>query len=267
MTDFELIAPKVIPPLDSEFRPAVLANQAFRQENEKGSVSLVLGLERSDGEMSRFEIRVHAENHPGVAANYQYVERLVKFLLWQRGGHTLYIGGPSNIGNYIQKTYATDGERSFDFRFMGEQVYERSLKIVACQPGEVPAASETGKKLGRNLAGCRIGFDLGASDRKVSAVVDGTPVYSEEVTWEPRKFTDPSYHYSEILKALRTAASKMSRVDAIGGSSAGIYIKNRPMVSSLFRGVPAEKYDQVKDLFIRLRDEMGVPLEVINDHR
>ena len=54
-------------------------------------------------------------------------------------------------------------------------------------------------------------------------------------------------------------------IDAIGGSSAGIYIDNRPMVASLFRSIPKERYGEVKNLFARLQNEMGVPLEVIND--
>jgi predicted NBD/HSP70 family sugar kinase len=57
----------------------------------------------------------------------------------------------------------------------------------------------------------------------------------------------------------------MPRVDAIGGSSAGIYIDNRPMVASLFRGIPQERFGEIKSLFQRIRAEIGVPLEVIND--
>ncbi|HEX5807538.1 MAG TPA: ROK family protein, partial [Anaerolineales bacterium] len=101
--------------------------------------------------------------------------------------------------------------------------------------------------------------------RKVSAVVDGKVVYSEEVIWEPRKQTDPEYHYREIMTALQTAASKMPRLDAIGGSSAGIYIDNRPMVASLFRGIPQERFDEIRNLFMRIQKEWNVPLAVIND--
>jgi predicted NBD/HSP70 family sugar kinase len=157
------------------------------------------------------------------------------------------------------------GEREFDWRFLGEQVYERPFRVVVCHPSEVPTACETGKLLGRHLDGCRIGFDLGASDRKVSAVVDGDAVYSEEVVWAPRTQSDPEYHYREILSAIRTAAAHLPRVDAIGGSSAGIYIDNHPMVASLFRGVPQERFHEIKNLFVRLGDELGVPLQVIND--
>jgi len=61
------------------------------------------------------------------------------------------------------------------------------------------------------------------------------------------------------------AAEKLPRVDAIGGSSAGVIINNRPMVASLFRGIPKERFGEVHDLFLRIRDEMGVPLEIVND--
>jgi predicted NBD/HSP70 family sugar kinase len=175
------------------------------------------------------------------------------------------LGGPHFIGDYIRDTYAPNGERNFDYSFMGEQVYEKTFTVIPCAPSEVPPGHEAGKKLGRHLDGCRIGFDLGASDRKVSAVVDGKAVFSEEVVWEPRKHSDPDYHYREVMAALKTAASKMPRVDAIGGSSAGIYIDNRPMVASLFRAIPRERYGEIKNMFQRIRDEMGVPLEVIND--
>jgi predicted NBD/HSP70 family sugar kinase len=261
----QLIEPKFIPPLEPEFRPAALANRAFRAEAAGVGVPLILGLERAHGEISRFETVVFPEGHPRAAENLYYVERLVKFMLWAKGGFKVYVGGPRSIGEHLQKVYAADGARKFDYAFMGEQVYEQTFTVVPCAPEDVPPAKESGKTLGRHLNGCRIGFDLGASDRKVSAVVDGEAVYSEEVIWEPRKHSDPSYHYNEVMASLKTAASKMPRVDAIGGSSAGIYIDNRPMVASLFRGVPAEKYAQIHDMFLRIREELGVPLEVIND--
>jgi predicted NBD/HSP70 family sugar kinase len=262
---FKLIEPKFVPPLDDKFRPAVLANRAFDTEVAKAGVPLVIGLERDNGQVSRFETKVFPEGHPRSDTNYRYVERLVKFLLWQRGGYKVYIGGPRSVGNFIRSCYAPDGERKFDYHFMGEQVYDQTFSVVPCDVSDVPPKRETGKLLGHHLDGCRIGFDLGASDRKVSAVIDGQVVYSEEVIWEPRKHSDPEYHYNEIVTALKTAASKLPRVDAIGGSSAGIYIGNRPMVASLFRGIPKERFHEIRNLFLRIRDEMAVLLEVIND--
>jgi predicted NBD/HSP70 family sugar kinase len=260
-----LIQPRLVPPLEEGFRPAVLANQAFQDEVGKAGVPLKIGLLRDNDGLGQFTTKVFPEKHPQAAANLPYIERLVKFLLWQRGGYKVYLGGPRSIGEYIRDCYSPKGERRFDYQFMGEQVYEQRFTIIPCDPSEVPPANESGKPLGRHLDGCRIGFDLGASDRKVSAIIDGQVVYSEEVIWEPRQHSDPEYHYREIEAALETAAGKMPRVDAIGGSCAGIYIENRPMVASLFRGVPLERYDKVRGLFLRLRDELNVPLEVIND--
>lgn len=257
--------PSIFPPLDKEFVPAVLANRAFQNEAAQYGVPLVFGLERENGILSRFECLAFPEDHPKSAANLPYAERVLKFLLWQRGGYRVYVGGPRSIGEYLQNCYSPTGERRFDAHFMGMQVYEHPFEVVPCAPEEVPAEMEIGMALGRHLDGCRIGFDLGASDRKVSAVIDGNAVYSEEVIWEPSKHSDPEYHYQEIMTALKTAASKMPRVDAIGGSSAGIFIGSRPMVGSLFRSVPTERFSEVKNLFLRIRDELNVPLEVIND--
>ncbi|MBN1641978.1 MAG: ROK family protein [Anaerolineae bacterium] len=264
---FRLIEPRFLPPLDEGFRPAVLANRAFREEVARSgaAVPLYLGLERTDGTCSRFETHVYPEGHPRAAANLQYVERIFKFLLWQRGGWKAYVGGPQHIGNHIAASYAPDGVRAFDYHFMGEDVYDRPFTVVACDPSQVPQARETSKPLGRHLDGCRIGFDLGASDRKVSAVIDGEAVYSEEVVWSPRTHADPDYHFREVMTALRTAAAAMPRVDAIGGSAAGVYIDNVVRVASLFRGVPKERYGQIRTLFLRIADEMGVPFEVAND--
>jgi predicted NBD/HSP70 family sugar kinase len=137
--------------------------------------------------------------------------------------------------------------------------------VVACDAADVPPEQEIGRPLGRHLDGYRIGFDLGASDLKVSAVIDGQAIFSQEIVWEPRKQSDPRYHYDQVMAALKLAASKLPRVDAIGGSSAGICIDNRVMVASLFRGVPKERFEEVRTMFLRIRDELGVPLEVVND--
>lgn len=265
---FSLIKPSIVPPLDPGFRPAALANRAFRQAvaESGGGVPLVLGLERTNGSLSRYETAVFADDHPQADANLFYVERLVKFLLWQRGGWKIYVGGPQRVGEHIQQAYSSQGARTFDHDFMGGSVYRQPFTVVACSAGAVPPEHEPEKALGRHLEGNRIGFDLGASDLKISAVVDGDAIFSDEIVWEPRKNTDPQYHYTKIRDALHIAASKLPHVDAIGGSSAGVYVDNRPMVASLFRGIPDDRFDEIRSMFERIREEMGgVPLDVIND--
>jgi hypothetical protein len=113
----------------------------------------------------------------------------------------------------------------------------------------------------------RIGFDLGGSDRKVAAVIDGKCVFSEEIVWDPYFQPDPQYHFDGIMDSLKKAAAHLPRVDGIGGSAAGVYVNNRVKVASLFRGVPKDLFDaRVKDLFLELRRAWnGIPFEVVND--
>jgi predicted NBD/HSP70 family sugar kinase len=228
-------------------------------------VALVFALFRDEQSISRYETLVFAENHPRAGENLYYAERILKFLLWQKGGWKIYVGGPPSIGAYLKKIYAPDGERRFDYHFMGEDVYDHPFTLISCTAAEVPPEIEPALPLGGHLDGCRIGFDLGGSDRKVSAVVNGETLFSEEVVWDPIPQSDPDYHYSEIMAAINKAASKMPHVDAIGGSAAGVYVNNQVRVASLFRGVPRERYEAVRNMFLRIRDEMKVPLEIVND--
>jgi predicted NBD/HSP70 family sugar kinase len=266
-THIRLVEPHFLPPLEPEFRPAVLANRTYRADVDAShnGTPLIIALERDDGSVSRFETAAFANDHPRAAENLYYAERVLKFLMWQHGGYRIYIAGPEGTAAGIQATYTEHGARAFDAQFMGRDVYLRPFEVIPCTVKDVPPANERELQLGHHLDGCRIGFDLGASDLKISAVIDGNPVFSEEIIWQPRQQTDPQYHYDQIRSAIQLAASKMPRLDAIGGSAAGIYIDNRTRAASLFRGIAPADYDQVRTMFLRLREEFGVPLEVIND--
>ena len=267
-SQFELVKPGIQPPLDPGFRPAVLANRAYRRKVKEsgGGVPLVIGVEAEEGTMSTFETRVFPAGHPSAPANLFYVERLVKFLLWQRGGWRIIVAGPEEIAAHLRTAYAPNGPRAFDSGFMAG-VYEKPFTVDRVPVEQAPSPSENPRPLGRHLDGCRIGFDLGASDRKASAVIDGESVFSEEIVWDPVRQSDPRYHYDGIMDSLKRAAAHLPRVDAIGGSSAGVYINNRVRNASLFRGVPKDQFDaKIRDLFLELRKEWGgIPFEVIND--
>jgi len=260
--------PKLLPVLDKDFRPAVLENRAFIEGVEKSGkgVPLAIALDRGDGLISTYTTKVYAEDAGMDDANFAYVERLVKTLLWIRGGWKIIIGGPKSVGEYIKKAYSKGGIREFDAEFMA-RVYEKPFTVEVTTYDKVPPSNEVSKPIGRHLDGCRIGFDAGGSDRKVSAVIDGEAVYSEEVIWHPKTQSDPDYHYREILAAMKSAAAHMPRVDAIGVSSAGIYVNNRVMVASLFIKVPEDLFEKkVKDMYLNIAKEMGnVPIEVAND--
>ncbi len=266
--DWMLVKPKIVPPMDPDYVPPKLANDQFKKkvDETKDAVKVIIALERLNNSVSRFETKIFSEEHPLFESSFFYIERILKFLLWQKGGWKVYIYAPQPLIHYLEETYSARGARSFDYKFMGEDVYENPFTIVPCKTEEeVPQAKEASQRLGRHIEGCRVGFDLGASDRKASAVIDGEVVYSEETIWEPRKQTDPNYHYNEIMTAIKTAASKMPRLDAVGGSAAGVYVNNRAMIASLFRGVPKERFGEVHELFNRMSKELGVPLVVVND--
>jgi predicted NBD/HSP70 family sugar kinase len=258
--------PTVTPPLDPDYRPAILGVRAYEQVVQAGDKQeLVLALERENGYVSRFKAQVLVPEGEYKDDTLRYAERLVKFLLWARGGFRLYVSGPAGIAEYLQQAYAASGSRAFDSALM-TRIYEQPFEIVAVAKDDLPAAREAETREGGHLDGCRIGFDLGASDYKIAAVQDGEPVFCTELPWNPRVEADPSYHRDCIEKGLKLAASHLPRVDAIGGSSAGVYINNRPMVASLFRAVSEEQFEaDVKPLFQRIAEEWNVPLRIIND--
>jgi predicted NBD/HSP70 family sugar kinase len=212
-----------------------------------------------------FDTAVFPDHAPEAAWNNAFVERFVKFALWSRGGWRLHVNGPAAVCQRLQQQFSADGTRAFDADIMGARIYERPFTVVACD--QLPPARETTQSLGRHLDGCRIGFDLGASDRKVAALIDGDVVFSEEVVWTPATQADPQWHFDELMAMLRSAAAHLPRVDAIGGSAAGVYVNNRVKVASLFRGVPRDLFDhRVKNLFLELRQAWhNVPLDVVND--
>jgi predicted NBD/HSP70 family sugar kinase len=255
--------PKIIAPLDPDFQPASLFNRHYLAAAKKSgqAVPLIIGLDREGGFISRYETMVKSEADPDTL---RYAERLVKFLLWARGGWRIWVGGPRKIGEHIQRCYTKFGERHFDADLMG-RVYERSFEVLEVDAASVPAEKEMTAAVGGHLDGCRIGFDLGASDYKVAAVKNGEVVFCDEFPWNPKDQTDPNYHYEHLNGGLKKAAAHLPRVDAIGGSSAGVIVDNKIMVATLFRAVPREKFDAAKNIFLRLRDEWKVPLEVAND--
>ncbi len=263
------VSPKFRPVLDPEFLPASLWNRCFRaRAEESGKPSpFGLALERADGSISVYRTAVLPHEGPNIAANERYAERLLKFLLWQKGGYRVRIGGDPRIAGFLRSVYSATGRRAFDFQFMGDRVYGHPMVIEDTRYDELPAERETVAPLGRHLEGCRIGFDLGASDRKCAAVIDGEVVLSEEVPWDPSRQADPQYHFDGINDSLKRAAAKLPRVDAIGGSAAGVYVNNEVRVGSLYRGVPQNLFDRrVRRLFFELQEAWGgIPFEVVND--
>lgn len=258
----------MIAKLEPEFMPMVKVINEFKENVAKSeNQKLVIAVERNAGLMGVYKLNVFAEGTGHDEENYGIVERIIKTLLWAKGGYKVYIAGSKYIYDRISADYSVGGAREFDFNFMA-RVFEQPFEVIYVENVcDAPEENEVSSPVGRHLDGCRIGFDAGGSDRKVSAVVDGETVYSEEVVWFPKLQSDPQYHYDGILAAMKTAASHMPRVDAIGVSSAGVYIDNKIMVASLFIKVSDEDFEKhVKNMYIDVAKEIGdVPVEVAND--
>ena len=250
---------------DPGYSPVYPAWLAYLERaRSSGETPLSVAIEREDGLVSVFQAVAPAKD-ADPEATYRIVERVVKFLLWSRGGWRIHFRGPAAVGRRLKADYSETGARAFDARTMGA-VYEQPFEVALHSAATFPEAREAVHFPGGYLDGFRIGFDLGASDYKVAAVIDGEPVWSEEIPWSPGEQADPEYHYERIQAGLKKAASHLPRVDAIGGSSAGILIRRQIRIASLFRAVPEAAFEsKVKGLFDRLAKEWGVPFEVIND--
>lgn len=258
---------KVKAKLDPKFQPLSLVCREMREATKEDGQDLIIAIERNKGYTTTYKTRIFKDGIGKDQENFRFVERMVKALLWVAGGYKIYIAGSETVGAKIKEAYSYGGAREFDVKFM-ERVYETKFEVITCDIKDAPKDKSSASPVGRHLDGCRIGFDAGGSDRKVSAVIDGESVYSEEVVWFPKITADPEYHYQGILEAMKTAASHMPRVDAIGVSSAGVYVDNRIMVASLFLKVSDEDFEKkVKNMYIDVAKEIGenIPIEVAND--
>lgn len=246
------IRPLVQSPLDCNVSHAALWNRAYRALGP--TVPLAIALERPDGTVSRFDFATLRHTAGNAALNVRYVERLVKFLMWSRGASRVLVGG-----------FPLVEVSDFDMEFLAK-IYG-SFAVESRAFDEVPEERESVVALGRNLDGCRIGFDLGGSDRKCAAVIDGEVVFSEEIAWDPYFQSNPQYHYDGIADTLRRAAAHLPRVDAIGGSAAGVYVNKEVRAASLFRGVSEKNFERrIRCIFFELQRAWGgVPFEVAND--
>lgn len=263
------VNPAIVPPLDSNYRPAALSHRAFFEALKKSGIGIpfTVALEQADGSVSHASRHLAPAGHELSRYNFGFVERLVKFLLWSRGGYKIYFAGPKEIASALQAYFETSSTGRFDSDLIGSRIYDQRIQVLPVAPEQIPPVKINSAPLGRHLEGCRIGFDLGASDRKVAAVKDGEVIFSEETPWLPRDVTDPQWHFDRINESLQLAAKHLPRVDAIGGSSAGAYVNNRVKVASLFRGVPEDLFNtKVRNLFLDLQKAWGgIPFEVVND--
>ncbi|MFN7995563.1 MAG: ROK family protein [Bryobacteraceae bacterium] len=265
----ELIVPEVKPVLDPDFRPAALAWRAFARRIAGGSEPVCIAVEQGDGSTFVFERAIARDTGSGArAVNLRFLEREVKFLLWAAGGFRIHIDAPEPLVAMLRDyEYRYSPNRLFDMEVMGPIIYGHPFEIRHAAGAAFPAPSHVTLPLGRHLGGCRVAIDKGASDIKAYAEQDGKKTFAAEFKWDPKPQSDPAYHYEHIRNALRAAAASLPRVDAIGVSSAGVYVSNEARIASLFRGVPRDRFQsEIVPMYHRIRAEFGgIPVVVAND--
>lgn len=224
--------------------------------------------EREDGKVFRYDLPIPKRLDPDATKYVSYVvDRIAKFIVWSAGGWKLYLAGPDAIVKPVANAYTKKGARKFDWDFF-TSIYGRPVEAVIVPYKQMPVTNEKLQKVKTVADGCRIGFDLGASDFKISALKNGKVVFSKEFPWDPRNNADPEYHYSKLTDGLKEAAASLPRVDAIGGSTAGTLVGQKMGIASLFRAVKEKnpsKFETAQNMFFRIEKDWGVPFAIYND--
>ncbi len=254
---------------DAGFQPPLKALDFLRSQAHGSGQTIGVAWEREDGNVYRYDVEVPRRIHPVAMPGVMHlVERVAKFVLWSAGGWKLHLSGPDEIVAPIAKAYSKKGARAFDYAFFND-LYGRPVETSIVPLRKMPETHEREVVVKNNVNGCRIGFDLGASDFKISALKRGKVVFSKEFPWDPRNQADPEYHFQKLNAGLHEAAEALGgKVDAIGGSTAGTLVGKRLGPASLIRAVlekAPEKKDAARSLFSRVEEEWKCPFEVFND--
>ncbi len=228
--------------------------------------TIFLSFIRNDNQVFTIKKYIFPKNHFRYEDNKIYIERYIKTILWLKGAYRILFSGDKELFNYLNKIYSKNGKRAFDVEFLSSS-YQKKFEIVYVDKEDIIDTNEKTIFISRNLNGYRIGFDAGGSDRKVSAVVDGKVIFSDETIWHPKTMEDPNYHLEGIIESLQKAANKLPRVDSIGISTAGIIIDNYVAAASLFRKVPKKMFEKyVRTIYLDAAKVIAdVPVKVIND--
>jgi len=264
-----LCRPKVPAPLDPNFSPVVLGKKQYMKLLAGSPYTLEWALPRADG-CARGKLPVLKDTHPDLDASIHLAGVCIQEMIWQRSASELLLCGPPKVCDELMKAFSPSGKYAFEVKTMpkvcGTPDKPFPVRVVK-DASELPAAKDTRQVCGKDASGCRLAFDLGKSDIKTVAVKDNEVLETKETEWDVTN-PDPQYHWDMILGAMKETASKLPRVDAIGGSATGTVSANSEATwCDIFPNVPPDVYQaKVVDIFKRLAKEFGdVPLKVIND--
>mmetsp|Transcript_24723 Transcript_24723/g.53772 ORF Transcript_24723/g.53772 Transcript_24723/m.53772 type:complete len:502 (-) Transcript_24723:25-1530(-) len=264
-----LARPKVPAPLDPNFCPVVLSKKLYLKHVAGSPFTLHWALPRSDG-CARGSLPVLADTHADLSASIHLAGVCIQEMIWQRSASELLLFGPPKLSAAVAEAFSSDGKYAFEVKTMPKVcgTPDRPFPVrIVDRIEDLPAAKDTKQVCGKDATGCRLAFDLGKSDIKTVAVKDNEVLESMETEWDVTN-PDPEYHWEKILGAMKQAASRLPKVDAIGGSATGTVSGNSEATwCDIFPNVPPDVYqEKVVNMFHRLAKEFGdVPLKVIND--
>ena len=85
-----------VPELDKEFIPILRFNQEFLKDAKK---PVSVAVERADGQMATVHTFIHGTPEM-LKADHYYMNRLVKTILWMKGGFIIYLSGDQDTYEY-----------------------------------------------------------------------------------------------------------------------------------------------------------------------
>lgn len=244
--------------LDKDFKPIIDSFESFQRRAKE---PITLTIKRGEEVIFPFSMRISSN----FEKSYFYTKRLLLTLLWMVGGEEIFYTGSPLFYHYLEKRLETDEEILSSLHEM-EKIFNRSFSFKRVE--EVPQRKDKVNPFSGSFKGCRIGLDLGGSDRKVTVVKDNEVVYSEETLWSPKEQNDPQYHYLGMLDSLERAKKYLPHVDGIGISTAGIVANNELLFAALYAKVTEEKKQkEARPVFKNIMKEHfpNVPFQVEND--
>ena len=119
---------KVLAPLDPGFRPLEIEMRAYEKAAAASANAVDFGvlILRNQGYCDHYVGKVFADGED--ARTVPLMDRLVKTMLWARGGYKIVVYGSKSVYEHLKAAYQEGGERAFDADFMAT-VYERPFEV------------------------------------------------------------------------------------------------------------------------------------------